>query len=173
MLLCYNNGTDRGDGPNDMEFNERGITMRRYGLLDLLFEGAVAAADYIADERREKRGERQRNNVYLGDISGKRSIDFAEQLRIDMENEKAMRQSTEQQQRNNYNFSNRNAGMDDLFAASATQNNAAPQSGQSFDSSPYGQEYDGAPELGGSPQTEPKGSGGGIGGNNSHGFWGD
>ncbi|WP_019678240.1 hypothetical protein [Ruminococcus flavefaciens] len=30
---------------------------RGYGFLDFLFEGIVATADYIADERREKRGE--------------------------------------------------------------------------------------------------------------------
>ncbi len=172
MLLCYNNGTDRGDGPNDMDFNERGITMRRYGLLDLLFEGAVAAADYIADERREKRGEMQRNTVHLGDISGNRSLEFAELLRADMETEKAMRSNTEQQLRSNYNFSNRNAGMDDLFAGATQQNNPPPAPVQSYESSPSGQKYDGVPDFGGtSPAEPPKGVS--RGGKNTHGYWSD
>ena len=156
-----------------MEFNERGITMRRYGLLDLLFEGAVAAADYIADERREKRGEMQRNNVYLGDISGSRSIDFAEQLRIDMEMEKAMRRSTEQQQRRNYNFSDGNRTMDDLFSGQTTDNSVSAAPEQSFDSSPSVQKFDGVPDFGGFAPEEPESSGVRRGGKNTHGFWSD
>ena len=88
---------------------------RGYGFLDFLFEGIVATADYIADERREKRGEMQRNNAFLGDIRGNRTLDFAEQLRLDMENEKAMREAAEQQKRDKYNFTNRNTSMDDLY----------------------------------------------------------
>lgn len=144
-----------GRSENDMGNIRKGhdIMRRGYGLFDFLIEGAFAAADYIADEQREKRGQSQRNNVYLGDLSGNRTLDFAEQLRMDMEREKAMREATEQQKRDNYNFSNRNTGMDDLFA--------------------------GIPNVG----AADNGSGGtnnGNGGNNggsrnggSHGFWSD
>ena len=88
---------------------------RGYGLFDLLFDGINAAGRYIADERREARGEAQRNTEYIGDISGSRGLDFAELLRADMELEKEMRESTERQQREKYNFSDRSAAMDDLF----------------------------------------------------------
>ena len=66
---------------------------RGYGLFDLLFDGINAAGRYIADERREARGEAQRNTEYVGDISGSRGLDFAELLRADMEREKEMRES--------------------------------------------------------------------------------
>jgi hypothetical protein len=155
-----------------MEYIERGITMRRYGLLDLLFEGAVAAADYIADERREKRGEMQRNNTYLGDISGNRTLEFAELLRTDMENEKAMRSSTEQELRDSYNFSNRNTGMDDLFSGTQQQSSPSPAPVQSYESSPSVQKYDGVPDFGGTSPAEPP-ERSSRGGKNSHGFWSD
>lgn len=98
---------------------------RGYGLFDLLFDGINAAGRYIADERREARGEAQRNTEYIGDISGSRGLDFAELLRADMEREKEMRESTERQQREKYNFSDRSAAMDDLFAGSGTNNNGS------------------------------------------------
>ncbi len=102
----------------------KGYTMRgNYGLLDLLLRGVNATAKYIADERREARGERQQNNEYLGDISGTRGLEFAELLRRDMENEKAMREQTENQQREKYNFSDRNAGMDDLYSIDSDKDN--------------------------------------------------
>ena len=130
--------------------------MRRgYGLLDLLFDGISAAADYIEDEQREKRGERQRNNVYLGDISGNRSLDFAELLRADMETEKAMRENTERQQREKYNFSDRNTGMDDLFANTGGMNTGSVQSSAA---------------VSGSGSND---NSGGNRGGGSHGYWSD
>ena len=128
--------------------------MRRgYGLLDLLFDGITAAADYIEDEQREKRGERQRNNVYLGDISGNRSLEFAELLRADMETEKAMRENTERQQREKYNFNDRNAGMDDLFANTGSMDPGGVQSVVN--------------------ESGSKGGSGGNCGGGSHGYWSD
>ncbi len=120
--MWYNSCTDQWGGLNDI-VNERGSTMRRgygrgYGLFDLLFDGVNAAARYIADERREARGEAQQNTEYLGDISGSGGLEFAELLRADMEREKEMRESTERQQREKYNFSDRSAAMDDLFIGS-------------------------------------------------------
>ena len=98
---------------------------RGYGLLDLLFDGINAAGRYIADERREARGEAQRNTEYLGDISGSRGLEFAELLRADMEREKEMRESTEKQQREKYNFNDRSAAMDDIFIDGNTNNNGS------------------------------------------------
>ncbi len=92
-------------------------------MFDLLFDGINAAGRYIADERREARGEAQRNTEYVGDISGSRGLDFAELLRADMEREKQMREATENEQREKYNFSDRSAAMDDLFVGSGTNNN--------------------------------------------------
>lgn len=125
---------------------------RGYGLFDFLIEGAFAAADYIADAQREKRGEAQRNNVYLGDLSGNRSLDFAEQLRMDMEREKEMREATEQLKRDNYNFSNRNTGMDDLFAGTPTVSGT---------------------DNGSSGNNGGGNHGGGSRNGGSHGFWSD
>ena len=97
---------------------------RRYGLMELLFDGAEGIAKYIADERREKRGEMQRNNEYLGDISGGHYLDYIEVLRMEMENIKYARESVEQEQRKKYNFSNRDTCMDDLYAPPAGGNNS-------------------------------------------------
>lgn len=110
---------------------------RGYGLFDLLFDGINAAGRYFADERREARGEAQQNTEYLGDISGSRGLDFAELLRADMEREKEMRESTERQQREKYNFSDRSAAMDDLFIGSGGNNNGSGNNSGGFGNGEY------------------------------------
>ena len=102
--------------------------MRRYGLFDLLLYGAVGIARYIADERRERRGEMQRGN-WDSDTSRTHSLDYIEEMRTELENIKYARENTERQQREKYNFSNRDAGMDDLYAPPADNNGKKGGSG--------------------------------------------
>lgn len=85
-------------------------------LIELIVRAISGIFRYAEDERREKRGEGMRNNQYLGDISGNRSLDYITELREDMENIKRARESTEQQQREKYVFRDNGADMDDIFA---------------------------------------------------------
>ncbi len=85
-------------------------------LIELIINAIRGLFRYAADERRESRGETMRNNQYLGDISGNRSLDYISELREDMENIKRARESMEQQQREKYVFSDNGADMDDIYS---------------------------------------------------------
>ncbi|WP_295094057.1 hypothetical protein [Ruminococcus sp.] len=85
-------------------------------LIELIINAIRGLFRYAEDERRESRGETMRNNQYLGDISGNRSLDYISELREDMENIKRARESMEQQQREKYVFSDNGADMDDIYS---------------------------------------------------------
>ena len=85
-------------------------------LIELIINAIRGLCRYAEDERRESRGETMRNNQYLGDISGNRSLDYISELREDMENIKRARESMEQQQREKYVFSDNGADMDDIYS---------------------------------------------------------
>ena len=78
--------------------------------------GIIKLIMYFADARREERGEPSRHREYMGRINQNKSMDFVEEWRSELEEIKYMRENTEQNQRNNYNFSDRNAGMDDIYS---------------------------------------------------------
>ena len=78
--------------------------------------GIIKLIMYFADARREERGEPSRHREYMGRINQNKSMDFVEEWRSELEEIKYMRENTEQNQRNNYNFSDRNADMDDIYS---------------------------------------------------------
>ena len=78
--------------------------------------GIIKLIMYFADARREERGEPSKHREYMGRINQNKSMDFVEEWRSELEEIKYMRENTEQNQRNNYNFSDRNADMDDIYS---------------------------------------------------------
>jgi len=91
-------------------------------LLLAIIGGIIKFIQYFQDEKREERGEPSQNREFMGSISDNHSMDFVEQWRSELENIKNMRENTEQEQRDKYNFSNRNANMDDLYSINKNNN---------------------------------------------------
>lgn len=83
--------------------------------------GIIKLIMYFADERREERGEPSKHREYMGRINQNKSMDFVEEWRSELEDIKNMRENDEHEQRNNYNFSNRNADMDDIYSMGKNQ----------------------------------------------------